>query len=108
MESEGGEDLSWFWRGWYLNNWTFDMAVEKIAGSQVTIANRGQLVLPATVEVKFQDGASVRTKLPVETWLSRTSMVWNAPGGKPVASVVIDPDRVLPDSDRSNNEKKAQ
>ncbi len=21
MESEGGEDLSWFWRGWYMNNW---------------------------------------------------------------------------------------
>jgi len=107
MESEGGEDLSWFWRGWYLNNWTFDMAVEKIAGAQVTIANRGQLVFPATVEAKFQDGTSVRVKLPVETWMSRTSIVWNVPGGKPVASVVIDPDRVLPDSDRANNQKKA-
>jgi hypothetical protein len=21
IESEAGEDLSWFWRGWYLNNW---------------------------------------------------------------------------------------
>jgi hypothetical protein len=103
MESEGGEDLSWFWRGWYLNNWTFDMAVEKLAGSQVTIANRGQLVFPATVEAKFQDGTTVRTILPVETWLSQTSTVWNVPGGKPVASVVIDPDRALPDSDRGNN-----
>ena len=108
MESEGGEDLSWFWRGWYLNNWTFDMAVEKIAGPQVTIANRGQLVFPATVEAKFQDGTSVRKKLPVETWLTRTSIVWNVPGGKPIASVAIDPDRVLPDSDRSNNEKKVE
>ncbi len=108
MESEGGEDLSWFWRGWYLNNWNFDMAVEKIAGSQVTIANRGQLVFPATVEAKFQDGTTVRTKLPVETWLSRTTTVWNVPGGKPVASVVIDPDRALPDGDRSNNEKKVE
>ena len=108
MQSEGGEDLSWFWRGWYLNNWTFDMSVEKIDGSQVTIANRGQLVFPATVEAKFQDGTAVRVKLPVETWLARTSLVWSAPGGKAVASVVIDPDRALPDSDRGNNEKKAQ
>jgi hypothetical protein len=108
MESEGGEDLSWFWRGWYWNNWTFDMAVEKIAGSQVTIANRGQLVFPATVEAKFQDGTTVRVRLPVETWLSRTSIVWNAPGGKPIMSAVIDPDRVLPDSDRSNNAKRAE
>lgn len=108
MESEGGEDLSWFWRGWYLNNWTFDMAVEKIAGAQVTIANRGQLVFPATVEAKRQDGTTVRMKLPVETWLSRTTTVWNVPGGQPVVSVVVDPERALPDSDRTNNEKKAE
>ncbi len=46
MESEGGEDLSWFWRGWYLNNWRYDVAVDKIDGSTVTLSNRGQLVLP--------------------------------------------------------------
>jgi hypothetical protein len=40
MESEGGEDLGRFWRGWCLNNWTFDMATDKVARSQVTIANR--------------------------------------------------------------------
>ena len=31
MESEGGEDLSWFWRGWYFNNWTLDLAVKSVA-----------------------------------------------------------------------------
>jgi hypothetical protein len=25
MESEGGEDLSWWWRGWYENNWQLDL-----------------------------------------------------------------------------------
>ena len=32
IESESGEDLSWFWRGWYLNNWKYDVAAEKIDG----------------------------------------------------------------------------
>lgn len=27
MESESGEDLSWWWRGWYLNNWQLDMGI---------------------------------------------------------------------------------
>ncbi len=107
MESEGGEDLSWFWRGWYMNNWTFDMAIDKIAGSQVTISNRGQLVLPATVEAKFQDGTSVRIKVPVEAWLSKGSFVWNVEGGKQVVSAMVDPDHVLPDDDRGNNEMKS-
>ena len=31
MESAGGEDLSWFWRGWYFNNWTLDLAVKGVA-----------------------------------------------------------------------------
>jgi hypothetical protein len=108
MENEGGEDLGWFWRGWYMNNWKFDMAVDKIEGSQVTISNRGQLVLPATVEVKFKDGTLMRVRLPVETWLSKSEYVWSVAGGKAIESVVIDPDHILPDDDRSNNEKKAE
>jgi hypothetical protein len=107
MSSEGGEDLSWFWRGWYMNNWKFDMAIDKIAGSQVTISNRGQLVLPATVEAKFQDGTTVRIKVPVEAWLSKGSFVWNIEGGKQVVSATVDPDHVLPDDDRGNNEMKS-
>jgi hypothetical protein len=84
-----------------MNQWHLDLAVEKIAGNTVTIANYGQLVLPATVEVKYTDGTSTRWKLPVETWESKGTMNWT--GEKPIASVVIDPDKVLPDDDRSNN-----
>ncbi len=105
MESEGGEDLSWFWRGWYMNNWRFDMSVDKIDGAQITISNRGKLVLPATVEAKFTDGTTARIKLPVETWLSKSTVVWTPPGGKTVQSAIVDPDHVLPDDDRKNNEK---
>ncbi len=101
MNSEGGEELDWFWRGWYMHNWRMDLAVEKIAGNTVTIANNGQLVLPTTVEVRYTDGTSTRWKLPVETWESKGTMSWT--GEKPIASAVIDPDKVLPDDDRSNN-----
>ncbi len=60
MQSEAGEELGLFWRGWYLNNWKFDLAVTKIDGATMTITNNDQLVLPATVEVKFKDGTSER------------------------------------------------
>ena len=108
MESGAGEDLGWFWRGWYFNNWKFDMAVEQIQGNQVTISNRGQLTLPATVEATFHDGTSTRVKIPVESWLSKATYVWNVAGGKPIASVRVDPDHVLPDDDRTNNERKVE
>lgn len=108
MQSEGGEDLSWFWQGWYLNNWKYDVAVDKIEGNVVTLSNRGQLVLPTTVEVTFTDGTKIRTKLPVETWLSKGTYSWTLEKKTPVASVVVDPDHQLPDDDRGNNEKKAR
>ena len=101
MQSEGGEDLSWFWRGWYFNNWRFDIAATDIDGDRVTLVNKGQLVLPATVEVKFTDGTTTRFRVPVETWESKAEAVWG--GSKPIASVTVDPDHMLPDDDRTNN-----
>jgi hypothetical protein len=106
MESEGGEDLAWFWRGWYFNNWTLDLAVRDVryegGHALVTIVNRGQLVMPADVDVTFQDGTKTRIHLPVETWIQKTSYTLRV-GSQPIASVVIDPDHALPDNERSNN-----
>ncbi len=106
MQSEGGEDLSWFWRGWYMNDWRFDMAIKAIDGDQLTIENKGQLVLPATVEVKFTDGTTTRFRVPVETWESKGEVMWN--GYKPIASATIDPDHMLPDDDRADNTMTAK
>ena len=106
MESEGGEELGWFWQGWYMNNWSFDLAVSKIEGDEVTFVNKGQLVLPATVEVRYRDGSTTRFRLPVETWESKGEVVWT--GDKPVLSATVDPDHVLPDNDRANNAMTAK
>jgi len=106
MSSEGGEDLSWFWRGWYMNNWRFDIAVTAIEGDHVTLENKGQLVLPATVEVQYTDGTKTRFRIPVEAWESKGELEWS--GTKPIASATIDPDHVLPDDDRTNNTQTAK
>jgi hypothetical protein len=108
MDSEGGEDLAWFWRGWYFNNWTFDMAIDEVTyadgEARITIANRGRLVLPATVEVVFRGGATRRVILPAETWMQKTAYTLRLPSNEPVATVIVDPDHVLPDVDRGNNQ----
>ncbi len=31
MENYSGETLDWFWRGWFINNWKFDIAVNNVA-----------------------------------------------------------------------------
>jgi hypothetical protein len=111
MESEGGEDLSWFWRGWYLNNWSLDLAVQGVAytdgdpakGAQVKIANLDRLVLPAVVQAEFKDGSRTRLRLPVETWLLKKQTTVYLDSTQPITKVIIDPDHLIPDKDRSNN-----
>ena len=114
MESEGGEDLSYFWRGWYMHNWTLDLSVDSVAyiggdprfGLAVTVSNRRELVLPATLEVAYTDGAKDRIRIPAEAWLAKGTATFTFHGNKPAATVTIDPDHVLPDDDRSNNTLK--
>jgi hypothetical protein len=114
MESEGGEDLSWFWRGWFFHNWTHDMAVTAVKyvdgdparGADVTVANLGQLVLPATLRVTFASGQRLDISVPAETWMQTGRHVFAIPPHGPIAEVAIDPDHRLPDRDRSNNSLK--
>jgi hypothetical protein len=111
MESEGGEDLSYFWRGWYFNNWQLDLAItdakyiegDSTKGLRVTIANRGQLVLPAALRVTLTDGSHVDLAIPAETWMQQSSHTFTIATSARATSVTIDPDHKLPDSDRSNN-----
>jgi hypothetical protein len=105
MESEGGEDLGWFWRGWYMNNWTFDLAVDSVrtidGRSEITLSNRGDLLMPAKVEITFRDGSRQRIDVPVETWIQKAAYTLNL--DQAVTAVVIDPDHALPDDDRTND-----
>ncbi|WP_413626128.1 M1 family metallopeptidase [Luteibacter sp. Lutesp34] len=103
MESEAGEDLSWFWRGWFERNWQLDMAVEKVDGSVVTVSNLDQLVMPATLRVTLDDKSTRDIRVPVETWQQHKRFDIEVPGGRKVVRAEIDPDHKIPDRDRGNN-----
>ena len=110
MDNEAGEDLSWFWREWFLHNWSLDLAVQGVqasaGGYDVTIANLDQMAMPSTLELVWKDGTKQRVALPVETWLQSGKRTLHFPSAQPLASATIDPDHVLPDEDRTNNSWK--
>jgi hypothetical protein len=113
MNSETGEDLSYWWRGWFANNWQLDLAVtgikpfpadDPVKGSLVTVEARDQLVMPATLRVTFADGTSRDVRLPAETWIRQASTDVPIVGQSPVVRAVLDPDHKIPDKDRTNND----
>ncbi len=114
MDSAAGEDLSWFWRGWFFENWSFDIAVTGVRyvdgdpakGAEVTLENRGRLVLPADLRVTYADGSRRDIRVPVETFMLGAIRTLTIPAGGPIADVVADPDHRLPDAARANNTAK--
>ena len=108
MDSETGEDLSWWWRGWYLTNSTYDVAVTKVATAAdgrtlVTVQNRDPLVMPVTLRIEYAGGDHQDFRLPAETWIRKPVNDFAVPAGRKVTAASLDPDHVLPDRDRSNN-----
>src|SRR6185437_3881231 len=110
MDSSGGEDLSWFWRGWYFTNSALDLAVEGVTyvdgdpakGAQIAVSNRGQLVLPARLRVTFKDGTTSEIALPAESWIQSGRHSFAVGSRQSITRVVIDPDHHLPQRDRSD------
>ncbi|SMC57962.1 M1 family metallopeptidase [Pedobacter nyackensis] len=111
MESATGEDLSWFWQSWFMNDWRLDQSLTEVAyvdnrsekGINIKLLNKGKMVMPVVVEVIEFNGNINRVKLPAEIWQKGPEWVFHYPSTTTVISVKIDPDQRLPDQDYSNN-----
>ena len=108
FEREAGRDLDWFFTPWWTGTGVLDHAIESVApadgGVRVTVADRGEIRMPARVMATLPDGRSVRAEIPVESWLSgaRTATVLLPTRGLPVR-VELDPERAFPDVERGND-----
>jgi hypothetical protein len=115
IENAAGENLDWFWRGWFINNWKLDQAVKGVdyvdndstKGSIITIENLEKLPMPVTVEIKQANGKTGRVNLPVEIWEHGSTWKFHYASTDKITEVTIDPDKVLPDMDESNNTWKS-
>jgi len=107
FEDVAGRELDWFWRGAFYETWTMDHAVASVDqtedGAIVTIADRGRLPMPVLLEATYADGRTVDRRVGVDPWLDGQRSVEVLLEEGTVERVVMDPDRVLPDLDRSNN-----
>ena len=115
MENVSGEELNWFWRGWFFNKWKVDQAVKGVKyvdgnfakGANITVENIGQLPMPTTVQAKFKDGSTQIVKIPVEVWKRNKTWTFRVNSTKEIETVTIDPENKIPDSDLKNNTWKS-
>lgn len=111
IENASGEDLSWFWRGWFLNNWTFDQGIRSVKypdqnplhGAWIELENNGKVVMPTFLKIYENRMPPKRIELPVEIWQRGSPFVYHYSSTRTIDSVILDPDRVYPDIYPQNN-----
>ena len=102
-----GRDLDWFWRNWVYTTARLDQAIDSVRARDdstfLYLSNRGQMVLPVTLELRYADGTTDTRSLPVEMWHLGNRFTYRMATGKRLNGVVIDPRRIYPDIARENN-----
>ncbi|HSJ69648.1 MAG TPA: M1 family metallopeptidase [Anditalea sp.] len=108
IENVAGENLSWFWKGWFYGTGNIDLSIDGVypygpGRYVVSLSNRGDIPMPVLLEITYEDGSKDRQKLPVEIW--QRGNQWNhlIQSDKTVTAVQIDPDRIMPDINSSND-----
>lgn len=108
FEAVSGRDLDWFWRSYYYETWILDQAVGSVTqtdnGTRIVIEDKGQMPLPATVQITLSNGDTLTRHIDVETWLNgATSKEFVIENEAEVTNVQIDPEHHFPDVNRANN-----
>ena len=111
IENVSGEDLNWFWRSWFINNWQFDQAISTVKyvkndfkqGAIITIENLQKMPLPVIAEIKTKSGKVSTIKLPVEIWERNIKWTFKTDTNEEIETVTLDPNRVFPDINSKNN-----
>ncbi|MEH6682265.1 MAG: M1 family metallopeptidase [Sediminicola sp.] len=109
MENVGGEDLSWFFKNWFYGTGNIDLALDGIRqhedgnGFIISLSNKGEVPMPVKMKITYRDGTSEIVMLPVEIWQRGDTWSYLLVTDKIPASVDIDPDKILPDVNYSND-----
>ncbi|SFD50111.1 hypothetical protein SAMN05518672_102199 [Chitinophaga sp. CF118] len=109
MNASAGEDLTWFWKSVFMENFKLDQRIAKVENAAknktlITIENIERAAMPLVVDITYVNGSHEQRSFPVEIWENSASYTFAANKNEVVSKVVIDPGQVYPDVNRGNNE----
>ena len=111
MDNVAGEDLHWFWKAWFLENYKFDQAIASVTydnndaakGAIVHIVNMEQMALPVNISYETKSGVKGTLKLPVEVWNNTNNWKVKLPVTEELQRVTLDEAKAFPDVNFKNN-----
>jgi hypothetical protein len=104
-----GRDLDWYFYPWMYTTRVMDQSIDGVSVSEngrevrLFLRDSGEIPMPVIVEFEVAGGEPVRLTAPHEDWREgRMELEVELP--EPVTRIVLDPDTVLPDVNRVDNE----
>ena len=115
IENASGEDLEWFWKGMFLDNYKLDQAITAVKymdgdstkGALVTIENLDRMAMPVYLQYETVSGKTGNIRIPVEIWQNGATWVQKLNTTEALKRVDIDPGHIFPDVNFDNNTWKA-
>ena len=111
IENGVGEDLGWFWKGMFIENYKLDQAITDVnyvnedstQGALITVENLDKMIMPIYLQYETISGKTGMVKIPVDVWQNGNLWVERLNTTEKLKSVTIDPEHVFPDLNAGNN-----
>jgi hypothetical protein len=111
IESSAGEDLSWFWRGFFYTNDVLDIGIDSATTlsrdghhlALIQLRKHTSIPFPVEMRLKLSDGSTQDVKLPVDIWYLGDQYTATIPVRAPLAGARLWPDGTVPDFNSSND-----
>jgi hypothetical protein len=111
IENSTGEDLSWFWRGFFYTTDVLDIGIDSVSmresdGEQfavILLRRNTSIPFPVRLRVAFADGTNQDFSLPVNIWAHGNRFEAVLPARAKVVGVRLWPDSSVPDWNPAND-----
>ena len=111
IENVAGDDLGWFWKEMFFENYKLDQRVNEpvyisgdpAKGALIVIDNLDQMAMPIYLEYETVSGKKQTVKIPIEVWQNNKSWVVKLNTTERLRALTIDPEKVFPDVNYDNN-----
>jgi hypothetical protein len=113
VENVSGQDLSWFWRGYFYTTDVLDIGIDSVttrtdSGGQkvavIGLSHNTSLLFPVELRLAFGDGSTQDVRFPVDIWSRGAHITAEVPVKADVTGARLWPDRSsVPDVDPKND-----
>ncbi len=111
IESSTGEDLAWFWRGFFYTNDVLDIGIDSASTlssdgrsvALIQLTKHTSIPFPVELRLKLADGTTQEVHLPVDIWFLGDQYTATIPVRSKLAGARLWPDGTVPDFNSSND-----